>query len=187
MTAAKWPGHPTPAPLLAILGTWGLIPVTTCLGWLDLVVLAHGSPPARGTLCGSLPLPLSWNPVGAGQEAPSSPLRLPGTKLRRKRTLPCYRLAGPCITSIRGHLLSRRCRHLPETLGIRLSKGPLLKSPAPQSYPPAHGPSQSCLPKQRLPMQPQLLPDKQARLPPPPPPHFHAATTTISAEKNQMK
>lgn len=177
MTAAKWPGHPTPAPLLAILGTSGLIPVTTCLGWLDLVVLAHGSPPARGTLCGSLPLPLSWNPVGAGQEAPSSPLRLPGTKLRRKRTLPCYRLAGPCITSVQRHLLSRRCRHLPETLGIRLSKGPCSSpqhpSPIPQHTDPRSsvslsGGSQCSLSCCQINKPGSHLPPTPSTLPPPP-------------------
>lgn len=44
--------------------------------------------PTEGTLHGGLPLPLSRDSGRGGQGAASGPLRLPGTKLRRKRTLP---------------------------------------------------------------------------------------------------
>lgn len=44
--------------------------------------------PTEGTLHGGLPLPPSRDSGRGGQGVPSGPLRLPGTKLRRKRTLP---------------------------------------------------------------------------------------------------
>lgn len=84
MTAAKWPSHPTPAPLLAISGTLFLAPHALA-GWSDLV--GQQPTPPRGTSMGGLPLPLSWDPGWDRQGAPFGPLHFPGPAAQREENV----------------------------------------------------------------------------------------------------
>lgn len=58
--------------------------------------------PTRGTLHRGIPLPLSWDSGRSGQGAPSGPLFPWDAAQREKNLAPHCRLAGPCVTSIRG-------------------------------------------------------------------------------------
>lgn len=146
--------------------------------------------PTKGTLHRGLPLPLSRDSGRGGQGAPSGPLRLPGTSSEGKEPCPPLPPAGPCVTSIRCICCPESARICPRSRASACPRPPCL-CPRRPSPPPQHmDPHTSISLSGRLPVQPELLWDKQARLlptPQPPPTLPPPPPSALKKNLNEMK